>query len=72
MRFAAGAGMILVTSLAARGYARAHDPTYVKFVRTLNSVNANYETQKKHQLLKYDFDFKSWPVDYTNTAPPPR
>ncbi|XP_046412917.1 phosphatidylserine lipase ABHD16A [Neodiprion fabricii] len=63
-KVAAGAGVILFASLVARGYSRATNPVYIKFVQTLNKAKARYDSESKRQLLQYDFEFWAWPVDF--------
>ncbi|XP_034952441.1 phosphatidylserine lipase ABHD16A [Chelonus insularis] len=60
----AGAGVLLIASLAMRGYARANNPTYVKFLKTLNKARQAYNYESKQDLLKYDFEFWAWPKDF--------
>lgn len=67
-KVAAGAGVILVASLVARGYSRATNPVYVEFVRTLNKAKAKYDSESKRQLMKYDFEFWAWPIDFDITS----
>ncbi|XP_011868364.1 PREDICTED: abhydrolase domain-containing protein 16A [Vollenhovia emeryi] len=63
-KLAAGAGALLVASLATRGYCRVNNPVYVKFVETLNEAQLHYNASTKQELHKYDFDFWAWPVDF--------
>lgn len=63
-KVAAGAGVILFVSLVARGYSRASNPIYVEFLRTLNKAKARYDSESKRELLRYDFEFWAWPVDF--------
>ncbi|XP_074101305.1 phosphatidylserine lipase ABHD16A [Cotesia typhae] len=63
-RFIAGAGVIFIASLAVRGYARANNPTYLKFIKTLTKAQQAYNEESKEALLKYDFQFWAWPVDF--------
>lgn len=63
-KLAAGAGAILIASLAARGYSRVNNPTYVKFVQTLAEARLQYNERTKQELHKYDFEFWAWPVDF--------
>ncbi|XP_012257242.2 phosphatidylserine lipase ABHD16A [Athalia rosae] len=63
-KMAAGAGIVLIASLVARGYSRASNPIYVEFIRTLNKAKVHYSSDSKQQLLKYDFEFWAWPVDF--------
>lgn len=67
----AGAGAILVTSLVLRGYARANNPNYVRFIQSLTDLSTKGEIEKRRELLRYDFDFKAWPVDWKHSASPP-
>lgn len=63
-KLAAGAGAILIASLAARGYSRVNNPVYLKFVQTLNEAQSQYNETTKQELQKYDFEFWAWPVDF--------
>ncbi|XP_078043346.1 phosphatidylserine lipase ABHD16A [Augochlora pura] len=63
-KFAAGAGIILIASLVARGCSRANNPTYLKFLKRLNDANARYNSETKQELQKYEFEFWAWPVDF--------
>lgn len=66
-KLVAGAGAILIASLAARGYSRVNNPVYLKFIQTLNEVHAQYNERTKQELHKYDFEFWAWPVDFDVT-----
>lgn len=63
-KLAAGAGALLVASLAARSYSRVNNPAYVKFVETLNEAQLHYNASTKQELHKYDFEFWAWPMDF--------
>lgn len=63
-KLAAGAGALLIASLAARGYSRVNNPVYVKFIETLNEAHLQYNERTKQELHKYDFEFWAWPVDF--------
>lgn len=63
-KLAASAGALLIASLAARGYSRANNPYYVKFIQTLNEAHLQYNERTKQELHKYDFEFWAWPVDF--------
>lgn len=63
-KLAAGAGALLVASLAARGYSRVNNPVYTKFVQTLNEAHIQYNDKTKQELHKYDFEFWAWPVEF--------
>lgn len=60
---ATGVGVILVISFCIRGLSRAHNPTYLKFVDVLQRAESDIVATKP-ELMKYDFEFKSWPVEY--------
>lgn len=66
-KLAAGAGALLVASLAARGYSRVNNPVYIKFVQTLNEVHLQYNSKTKQELHKYDFEFWAWPVEFDSS-----
>ncbi|KAK0180687.1 hypothetical protein PV327_003045 [Microctonus hyperodae] len=63
-KFVVGAGAIIIASLAVRGCARVSNPTYLKFIKTLNKARQAYNYESKQDLLKYDFEFWAWPVDF--------
>ncbi|XP_051175439.1 phosphatidylserine lipase ABHD16A [Leptopilina boulardi] len=63
-KFAAGAGLILVTSLVARGYSRASNPLYTKFIKILEEAKVRNPSEARKELNKYDFEFWANPVDF--------
>ncbi|KAJ8667481.1 hypothetical protein QAD02_009144 [Eretmocerus hayati] len=63
-QFVTGAGIILVTSLMARGYSRANNPAYMKFIKVLDEAQAHYNSETKQELGKYEFEFWAWPIDF--------
>ncbi|XP_014218888.1 protein ABHD16A [Copidosoma floridanum] len=63
-QFMTGAGIILVTSLVARGYSRSKNPTYLKFMKVLDDAKSHYTYETKQELGKYDFEFWAWPIDF--------
>lgn len=67
-QFVTGAGIIFVTSLMARGYSRAKNPTYLKFMKVLDDARSHYNAETKQELGKYDFEFWAWPVDFNISA----
>ncbi|XP_048525668.1 phosphatidylserine lipase ABHD16A [Dendroctonus ponderosae] len=60
---ATGVGVILVISFCIRGLSRAKNPAYLKFLDVLQRAE-NDMVATKPELMKYDFEFKSWPVEY--------
>lgn len=63
MNFVVGVGTVLITNFCLRGLGRARNPTYVKFLDVFEQAKNNVE-QHKRELMKYDFDFAAWPVEY--------
>ncbi|KAG7189789.1 hypothetical protein KM043_017451 [Ampulex compressa] len=63
-KLVAGAGAILIASLAARGCSRANNTAYLKFIKTLHEANAHYNSETRQELHKYDFEFWAWPIDF--------
>jgi len=63
MKFVAGVGAILIVSFCFRGVSRVGNPTYMKFLDVLQQAKNNVG-QHKRELMKYDFDFTAWPVEY--------
>lgn len=64
-KFVTSLGVILVVSFCIRGFSRSRNPTYHKFIQTLNSAHNNMTPSVKQQLTKYDFEFFAWPVEYS-------
>ncbi|XP_011495273.1 PREDICTED: abhydrolase domain-containing protein 16A [Ceratosolen solmsi marchali] len=62
-QFVTGASILLATSLMARGYSRAKNPTYLKFMKVLDKTKSHYPNIKQ-ELGKYDFEFWAWPIDF--------
>lgn len=63
-KFMFGAGVILIASFVARGYSRASNETYKKFVKVLEEAKSRLNYETKQELQKYDFEFYAWPVEY--------
>ncbi|KAG5887526.1 hypothetical protein JTB14_022138 [Gonioctena quinquepunctata] len=60
-------GVILVFSFCLKGLSRSDNPTYCKFLETLQAAQKELTPLSKRQLNMYDFDFKAWPVEYKCT-----
>ncbi|XP_050499115.1 phosphatidylserine lipase ABHD16A isoform X1 [Diabrotica virgifera virgifera] len=67
-KFITTAGVIVVMSFCLRGYGRATNPTYVKYFKAVKTAERDMTPGAKQELMKYDFDFKSWPVEYKCTS----
>lgn len=63
-KFFTSIGVILVVSFCMRGMGRARNPTYQRFLRTLNQAQTNLTPNVKRQLSQYDFEFYAWPVEF--------
>ena len=63
-KFVAGAGIIFVTSLVVRGYSRASNPIYTKFIKVLEEAKTRRQSEARRELNNYDFEFWAWPVDF--------
>lgn len=55
----------MFVSLCIRSLGRAQNATYMKFLRTLNTNSTEKTVAEKELLRCFDFDFKSWPVDFS-------
>lgn len=64
-KLVAGVGVILIFSYCSRGLSRAHNPTYQKFLNTLQLAQSNMTPDVKRQLNMYDFEFAAWPIEYS-------
>ena len=64
-------GTLYTTSLVLRAVGRTSNPTYREFLDILEQAQRDFQTANKARLAKYDFEFKSWPVEFkSQTAPP--
>ncbi|XP_050301691.1 phosphatidylserine lipase ABHD16A [Anthonomus grandis grandis] len=62
-KFVTGVGVILIVSFCIRSLGRAQNSTYTKFLEVLSRADENVSICKP-ELMKYDFEFKAWPVEY--------
>ncbi|XP_066250455.1 phosphatidylserine lipase ABHD16A isoform X1 [Euwallacea similis] len=62
-KLVAGVGVILIVSFCIRGFSRAHNSTYLRFLEVLHKAQVNI-VENKQDLMKYDFEFSAWPVEY--------
>lgn len=63
-KFFTSIGVILVFSFCMRSIGRARNPTYQKFLKTLQVAQTNLTPNVKRQLSQYDFEFYAWPVEF--------
>lgn len=67
-RISTSLGLLVVISLCIRSIGRSQNQTYVKFMRALEAGTAKGSSEaEKEALRRFDFDFKSWPVDFSVT-----
>lgn len=65
-KFSTGIGILVVISLCIRGFGRSQSKGYTKFVKTLEAAKANANDERmKNSLRQFDFEFKTWPVDFS-------
>ncbi|KAM9233401.1 phosphatidylserine lipase ABHD16A isoform 2-T2 [Dugong dugon] len=61
----AGTLLLLLAGVAClRGIGRWTNPQYLQFITILEATHRNQSAENKRQLAKYNFDFRSWPVDF--------
>jgi len=60
-------GITLITTFLLRSYGRAANPKYTAFYQDLINAKLEYSVDNKKKLHSYDFDFSSWPVDFSWT-----
>lgn len=63
-KFTVVVAMVCFVALITRSIGRMTNPFYPHFCETLISANKNYNQTTKSAMEKYDFQFKSWPVDF--------
>ncbi|XP_075042693.1 phosphatidylserine lipase ABHD16A [Mixophyes fleayi] len=61
-------GMTLLLLLAGvaclRGLGRWSNPQYIQFISILGRTNIDNSPENKKKLSNYNFDFRSWPIDF--------
>ncbi|XP_060225022.1 phosphatidylserine lipase ABHD16A isoform X2 [Meriones unguiculatus] len=61
----AGTLLLLLAGVAClRGLGRWTNPQYRQFITVLEAAHRNQSAENKRQLANYNFDFRSWPVDF--------
>ncbi|XP_009449119.3 phosphatidylserine lipase ABHD16A isoform X1 [Pan troglodytes] len=61
----AGTLLLLLAGVAClRGIGRWTNPQYRQFITILEATHRNQSSENKRQLANYNFDFRSWPVDF--------
>uniref|UniRef100_A0A8C2M5Z4 Phosphatidylserine lipase ABHD16A n=1 Tax=Cricetulus griseus TaxID=10029 RepID=A0A8C2M5Z4_CRIGR len=61
----AGTLLLLLAGVAClRGIGRWTNPQYRQFITILEATHRNQSVENKRQLANYNFDFRSWPVDF--------
>ena len=64
-KFLIGVCAIYVVSMNIRAIGRATNPTYREFLEVLTSSLRNFNAENKKLLQLYDFEFSSWPVEFS-------
>ncbi|MEE6463637.1 hypothetical protein FKM82_005989 [Ascaphus truei] len=61
-------GVTLIFLLAGvaclRGLGRWSNPQYIQFISILERAKKENNAENKKKLSSYNFDFRSWPVDF--------
>uniref|UniRef100_A0A8C5URK2 Phosphatidylserine lipase ABHD16A n=1 Tax=Microcebus murinus TaxID=30608 RepID=A0A8C5URK2_MICMU len=61
----AGTLLLVLAGVAClRGIGRWTNPQYRQFITILEATHRNQSSENKRQLSNYNFDFRSWPVDF--------
>ncbi|EHB16065.1 Protein BAT5 [Heterocephalus glaber] len=61
----AGTLLLLLAGVAClRGIGRWTNPQYRQFISILEATHRNQSAENKRQLANYNFDFRSWPIDF--------
>lgn len=69
IKISTGIGLILALSYCIRGFGRARNENYRKFILDLEEAKANYnDANSKKKLRRYDFEFEHWPIDFSMKA----
>lgn len=64
-KFTTSIGIIVVITLCIRGFGRTQSKSYVKMIKAIEmSKLSSSDEETKRELRKFDFDFRSWQVDF--------
>lgn len=64
-KFSTSIGIIVVITLCIRGFGRTQSKSYVKMIKAIEmSKLSSSDEETKRALRKFDFDFRSWMVDF--------
>jgi len=66
----AGFTTLYTTSLFVRAVGRSTSDRYRLFLDVLTEAQRDFTPQNKVRLSRYDFEFRSWPVEFRSTSPP--
>lgn len=64
-KFLMGVCIVYVVSMNIRALGRATNPTYKEFLGVLTSALRDFNPESKRLLQFYDFEFSSWPVEFS-------
>jgi len=64
-KFLVGVCVLYVVSMNIRALGRVTNPTYREFLETLNSALQDFNVENKKKIQLYDFEFSSWPVEFS-------
>ena len=56
---------VYVLSMNVRALGRATNPSYKEFLDVLTSALRDFKPENKQKLQLYDFEFSSWPVEFS-------
>lgn len=59
-----GLGILVIVAVFVRAFGRLMNQEYRSFLQVLTNAQANFTSNTKSQLGRYDFDFSAWPVDF--------
>ena len=57
--------VVYVLSMNVRALGRATNPSYKEFLDVLTSALRDFKPENKQRLQLYDFEFSSWPVEFS-------
>jgi len=66
----AGFTTLYTTSLFLRAVGRSSSDRYRLFLDVLGDAEKDFTKENKARLGRYDFEFRSWPVEFQSSSPP--
>uniref|UniRef100_T1JHW0 Uncharacterized protein n=1 Tax=Strigamia maritima TaxID=126957 RepID=T1JHW0_STRMM len=65
-RFVSAIGILVLAATCIRGIGRLANRDYLSFLTELDNFKRHLNFETKRPLMKFDFEFNAWPVEYSS------